>query len=100
MAAIVASQRNGVIKIPRAGRVNRHDRDGTQIETRAELGFVELLGQFASLIECRDVEGVGDIEGTDDRQRIDAGLASLTEDLGDDPLPFKIRSGIANHLHG
>ncbi len=96
----VAREGDGIVEVARGGRVDRHAEEIPEVLARPDLGFVESLGLIARLIEDVLIEGVGDVERADDRQRIDARHAPLAEDLGDDPLAFLVRTGVSDDLDG
>ena len=55
---------------------------------------------LSGLVQDRLIEDVGDVERPDHGEGVDARLTALTENLGDDPLPFQVRRGVADHLDG
>ena len=63
---LVARQRDRVVEVASGGRVDRHGQDVAEVQPRADLGFVELPGLLAGLVEDLLVEGVGDVERADD----------------------------------
>ncbi len=91
MARRVTRQRNGVVKVTRCRRVDRHGRDGSQVEPAADLCFVKRLGLFTRLDEGRLLERIGDIERPNDRQRVDSRLPALAQDLDQDAFAARGR---------
>src|SRR5262249_20096746 len=59
---------------------------------------VPLVRLGAGVLEGVLGELPGQAEGTDDRQRVHAGLAARAEDLSDDALAAVVRAGEAQHL--
>ncbi len=61
---------------------------------------MELPGLLAGLHQGLVVELVGDAEGADDRERVDARRAARPEDLGENPLALVLRAGVTDDLDG
>ena len=91
VAPLVASQGDGVVEVAGVGRVDGDGQDVAQVEPVAEVVLGEAPGPPPGLVERLVVERVGDVEGADDRQGVDARLAARAEHLGDHPLAVAAR---------
>ena len=97
MAVIQSLQRDGVVEIPRVGRVDRHDRLAGEIRAAADR-FVELAGLAVCFVGRVGRKAVGQVELADDRKRVDARRTPRAEHFGDHALAVVKRRGETDHL--
>jgi len=93
LARRIDCQRNGVVEVARVHRVDGHRRPGGKVFTAFEVFFAEAGGRLARFFERVLREAVGQAQGADDRQRIDAGLAARAEHFDDDALAAILGAG-------
>ena len=91
-------QRHGVVEVAGVGRVDGDDQVAGEVLAAVEVVFVEGGGGVAGLLQGVLGKLVGQAEGADDRQRIDARLAARPEHLGDDAFAAVLRRREAQHL--
>ena len=97
---VVAREADGVVEVPRRRRVDGDDERIAQVGAVLQLGLVEVSRLLSGVFQGVVVEDVGDAERPDDGQRVDARLAALPQDLGDDALALDLRRRIPDHLDG
>src|SRR5262249_53904475 len=98
VAVLFARQRDRIVEVARGRWIDRDRRGLAEVLARSDASLVEPPCLLAGLLENRLLEAVWDVECANDRDRVDPRLASLTEDLGDNPFPFEVRGRISDDL--
>ena len=98
MPTVAPFQRDGVVEIPRVGRIDGNDRLAGQIKPVRGDRLVESLGLFPGLLKSVLGEPFRQVELADDGKCIDAGLVAGAEHFGYYPFSFTEVGGETDHL--